>query len=80
MIYTKESILQKMESVKDSNHSRSHNDDPYNFNDEDLRRPSVATADDIPRSKITTHRLRLSMVKDLKEFNGRDGDEGQARS
>ena len=70
----------EMESVKDSNHSRSHNDDPYDFDDRDFRRPSVATAEAIPRSGITSHMLRLSTVNDLKEYNGRDRDEDRSRS
>ena len=70
----------RMESVKNSSHSRSHNNDPYDFDDEDFRRPSVATAEAIPRSGITTHRLRVSMVNDLKDLIERDRDEDRARS
>ena len=66
--------------MKDSNHTRSHYYDPYDIKDEDFRRRSVATAESIPRSGVTTHRLRLSTVSDLKEFNERDRDDDRARS
>ena len=53
---------------------------PYESERDDLRRTLMAPAEVPTNSGPSPQRICFSVIGDLKEFNGRDRDEGRARS
>ena len=66
-----------MESVQ-SRHSRPSEYDPDDLEIDEPRRPLVATTEATPGGGISTQRIRVSAISDLKEFAGKDHDEDRA--
>ena len=53
---------------------------PYESERDDLRRTLMEPAEVLTNSEPSPQRICFSVIGDLKEFNGRDRDEGRARS
>ena len=66
--------------MKESYHIRSFNYGPHDLDEKDIRQQMMATAKTTPSGGITTQRLRVSAISELKELNGRDRNEDLAKS
>ncbi|CAI5746607.1 unnamed protein product [Peronospora destructor] len=61
-----------------SHHSRPSEYDPDDLQIDEPRRPAVATTEAVTGSGMTTQRIRVSAISDLKEFAGKEHDEDRA--